>query len=232
MRQSPYRAARRVFWIVDNGSSHRGARLRPSASKRRSPISIPVHGPVHASWLNQIEIYFSIVQRKALTPNDFGSLADVEERLLGLPAVLREHRHAIRVAIHQRRPHGTDAEARLDAAALRRRRIAEYVAELMNRVLRHDTVVTGARARAAAQSRSKDLEARTGVALPPTMADQIRAQLEPIKGQSGECEASWYSLTSSRLSSGSRWIDCRRPYSASLLESTFLAQDEFSAQGE
>ena len=41
-----------------------------------------VHGPVHASWLNQIEIYFSIVQRKALTPNDFTSLADVEDRLL------------------------------------------------------------------------------------------------------------------------------------------------------
>ncbi len=44
---------------------------------------IPVHGPIHASWLNQIEIYFSILQRKALTPNDFGSLADVEDRILG-----------------------------------------------------------------------------------------------------------------------------------------------------
>ncbi|MGI8727105.1 MAG: IS630 family transposase, partial [Solirubrobacterales bacterium] len=35
----------------------------------------------HASWLNQIEIYFSIVQRKVLTPNDFGSLAEVARRL-------------------------------------------------------------------------------------------------------------------------------------------------------
>jgi hypothetical protein len=42
-----------------------------------------VHGPVHASWLNQIEIYFSIVQRKALTPNDFPSLDALRERLLG-----------------------------------------------------------------------------------------------------------------------------------------------------
>jgi hypothetical protein len=41
-----------------------------------------VHGPIYASWLNQIEIYFSILQRNALTPNDFGSLADVEDRLL------------------------------------------------------------------------------------------------------------------------------------------------------
>jgi hypothetical protein len=37
---------------------------------------------VHASGLNQIEIYFSIVQRKVLTPNDFGSLAALEQRLL------------------------------------------------------------------------------------------------------------------------------------------------------
>ena len=44
---------------------------------------VPVHGPVHTSWLNQIEIYFSILQRKALTPNDFSSLADVEDRLMG-----------------------------------------------------------------------------------------------------------------------------------------------------
>ena len=51
-------------------------------SKIDIPRLVPVHGPVHASWLNQIEIYFSIVQRKVLTPNDFGSLAAVEERLL------------------------------------------------------------------------------------------------------------------------------------------------------
>ena len=38
--------------------------------------------PVHSSWLNQIEIYFSVVQRKVLTPNDFTNLADVEGRIL------------------------------------------------------------------------------------------------------------------------------------------------------
>jgi hypothetical protein len=43
---------------------------------------VRVHTPIHASWLNQIEIYFSIVQRKALTPNDSTSLAEVEDRLL------------------------------------------------------------------------------------------------------------------------------------------------------
>lgn len=82
MEQPPYKKAKRVFWIVDNGSSHRGARsIKRLQDKYRNLIL--VHGPVHASWLNQIEIYFSILERKALTPNDFPSLEAVEERLLG-----------------------------------------------------------------------------------------------------------------------------------------------------
>ncbi len=81
MRQPPYKTARRVFWIMDNGSSHRGSACvrRLQSAFRNLP---PVHGPVHASWLNQIEIYFSIIQRKVLTLNDFASLAEVEDRLL------------------------------------------------------------------------------------------------------------------------------------------------------
>lgn len=81
MAQEPYRSASRVFWVMDNGSSHRGqaciARLQ-----KLWPTLVPVHTPVHASWLNQIEVYFSIIQRKVLTPNDFTSLAAVEDRLL------------------------------------------------------------------------------------------------------------------------------------------------------
>jgi hypothetical protein len=82
MSQPPYRDARRVFWILDNGSSHRGA---PCVRRLQAayPNLVPVHSPVHASWLNQIEIYFAIVQRKVLTPNDFTSLTEVEVRLLG-----------------------------------------------------------------------------------------------------------------------------------------------------
>lgn len=81
MSHEPYRSARRVFWIVDNGSAHRGRR----ASARlhaKWPNLVLVHTPIHASWLNQIEIYFSIVQRKVLTPNDFSCLAAVRDRLL------------------------------------------------------------------------------------------------------------------------------------------------------
>lgn len=81
MTQTPYAQARRVFWIVDNGSSHRGTRS-VTRLQDRYPNLVVVHGPVHASWLNQIEVYFSIIQRKALTPNDFPSLAAVQQRLL------------------------------------------------------------------------------------------------------------------------------------------------------
>lgn len=80
MQQAPYWHAERVFWIVDNGSSHRGQRAINRLQKQY-PNAIMVHTPVHASWLNQIEIYFSMIQRKVLIPNDFESLADVEARL-------------------------------------------------------------------------------------------------------------------------------------------------------
>ena len=82
MTSPPYNEARRVFWIVDNGSSHRGLKS-VMRLKTKYPKLVLVHGPVHASWLNQIEIYFSVLQRKALFPNDFPSLKALEERILG-----------------------------------------------------------------------------------------------------------------------------------------------------
>src|SRR5262249_17758870 len=78
--QEPYRSAERLFWIVDNGSSHRGE----AAIRRLRTLDariILVHTPVHASWLNQVEIYFSIIQRKVLTPNDFADLEALRLRL-------------------------------------------------------------------------------------------------------------------------------------------------------
>jgi hypothetical protein len=80
MSQPPYRDARRVFWIADNGSSHRGKRS-VERLRDRYANAILVHTPVHASWLNRIEIYNSIIQRKVLTPNDFQSLDEVASRL-------------------------------------------------------------------------------------------------------------------------------------------------------
>lgn len=80
MNQKPYRDAKRVFWIVDNASIHRG-QSAIDRFRAQWPNTVLVHTPNHASWLNQIEIYFSIVQRKVLTPNDFLSLRDVPQRL-------------------------------------------------------------------------------------------------------------------------------------------------------
>jgi hypothetical protein len=89
MAQEPYRSAPRVFWVVDNGSSHRGE----AAAQRlqaRHPNLILVHLPTHASWLNQVELFFSIVQRKVLTPTDFPDLAAVETRLLAFETLYND----------------------------------------------------------------------------------------------------------------------------------------------
>ncbi|WP_241195182.1 IS630 family transposase [Streptomyces sp. ADI93-02] len=80
MTTEPYASARRVFWIVDNGSSHRGKKAVDRLTKV-FPNAVMVHTPVHASWTNQIEIFFSIVQRKVVQPNDFTDLTQVRDRL-------------------------------------------------------------------------------------------------------------------------------------------------------
>lgn len=89
MSQVPYRTANRVFWIVDKGSSHRGEPFIKRLQKKW-PNAIAVHLLIHASWFNQIEIYFAIVQKKALTPNDFPNLQAVEERLLNFQIQYQE----------------------------------------------------------------------------------------------------------------------------------------------
>jgi hypothetical protein len=81
MTTEPYASARRVYWVVDNASSHRGQAAADRLTRRWRNARL-VQLPVHASWLNQVEIYFSVVQRKVLTPNDFKDLGDVEARLL------------------------------------------------------------------------------------------------------------------------------------------------------
>ena len=80
MSLEPYASADRVFWVVDNGSSHKG----PKSLERMSsawPNAQLVHLPVHASWLNQIEVVFSVIQRKVIRPADFADLAALKDRL-------------------------------------------------------------------------------------------------------------------------------------------------------
>uniref|UniRef100_A0A7C3A7T6 IS630 family transposase n=1 Tax=Thermorudis sp. TaxID=1969470 RepID=A0A7C3A7T6_9BACT len=85
MTAEPYARARRVFWVVDNGSSHRGTASIRRLEGRFKNLRL-IHLPLHASWLNRMEIYFSVVQRKVLTPNDFTDLGEVEARVLTFQA--------------------------------------------------------------------------------------------------------------------------------------------------
>lgn len=80
MAEEPCKSADRVFFIVDNGASHQPLTFQSRLSARY-PNAIAVHLPVHASWLNQIEAYFSILQRKALTPNDFKDTDALTQRI-------------------------------------------------------------------------------------------------------------------------------------------------------
>jgi transposase len=80
MTTEPYASARRVFWVVDNGSSHAGA-VSVVRMREAWPSAQLVHLPVHASWLNQIEIVFSIIGRKVIRPADFANLDALAERL-------------------------------------------------------------------------------------------------------------------------------------------------------
>jgi len=110
MTRQPYASADRVFWIVDNGSSHRGQAAIDRLAQQY-PNAIMVHTPVHASWLNQIEIYFSIVQRKVLSPR-----LHRYRRHLRPPVCVREpiqpDRTAVQVEIHHHRPDRTASQAR------------------------------------------------------------------------------------------------------------------------
>ncbi|MET7516820.1 hypothetical protein ABZS88_25665 [Streptomyces sp. NPDC005480] len=80
-------ARRRIAAGAAGAACAVGAPLR-SASKKAAdrlaaafPNAVLVHTPVHASWLNQVEIYFSVAQRKVVTPNDFTDLGEVRDRL-------------------------------------------------------------------------------------------------------------------------------------------------------
>jgi len=81
MSQPEYANAPRVFVIVDNGSDHRG-RAAIDRLRKAHPNAIMIHTPVHASWLNQVEIFFSIIQKKVVTPNDFASTTELSRTLL------------------------------------------------------------------------------------------------------------------------------------------------------
>jgi hypothetical protein len=121
MTAAPYAHARRVFWIVDHGSSHRG-QVAIDRLQAQWPNLVLVHLPFYASWLNQIEIIFSVIQRKVLTPNDFASLQAVVDPPRRLRTPLQPNRRAVPVDLHPprpRRPHRPRHRSRTAAHARR-----------------------------------------------------------------------------------------------------------------
>jgi hypothetical protein len=101
MTRAPYDDARRVFWIVSTPVRLIAAPELCNGCK--VPIHM-VHAPIHASWLNQVEIYFSIVQRKVLTPNDFPSLDALAERLTGFSVLPGSGGQTLRMEVQPARP--------------------------------------------------------------------------------------------------------------------------------
>jgi hypothetical protein len=81
MSRQPYHRSARTFWIVDGGSAHHPSTF-PARLQAMYPNAVAVHLPTHSSWLNQIEILFSIVQRKVLTPMDVADEATLRKRIL------------------------------------------------------------------------------------------------------------------------------------------------------
>jgi DDE superfamily endonuclease len=140
MTVEPYSKAQRVFVIVDNGSAHRGQR---SIDRLQGawPNLILVHTPIHASWVNQAEIYLSVAHRKVLIPNDFADLDTLEQTLLAFGRPLQADRPAVRVEVHPRRPRPPRTTTR---PTHRPSRLTEYVAERPSQsTKRRDSVAPG-----------------------------------------------------------------------------------------
>ncbi|MGH8310821.1 MAG: IS630 family transposase, partial [Steroidobacteraceae bacterium] len=68
-----------IHLVSDNVITHRGKLVRAWLAKH--PRFQMHHTPVHCSWMNQIEQWFSILQRKRLSMPHFASLDDLEAKL-------------------------------------------------------------------------------------------------------------------------------------------------------
>ena len=75
-------AAAWTGWLTCPGRADRGGQAAVKRLHAAWPNAIMIHTPVHASWLNQAEIFFSITQKKVISPNDFASLDELAGTLL------------------------------------------------------------------------------------------------------------------------------------------------------
>ncbi|MGH9920651.1 MAG: IS630 family transposase [Nitrososphaerales archaeon] len=85
MGHEPYASATRVFWVTDNGSAHHPKSFGPWLAAT-FPHAQAVHTPVHASWVDQEELFLAILTKKALTPRDFANREEAEARIRGFLA--------------------------------------------------------------------------------------------------------------------------------------------------
>jgi hypothetical protein len=115
-----------IHLVCDNLSVHKGKLVQ--AWLQKHPRFQMHFTPVHCSWMNQVEQWFSILQRKRLRAPNFDDLADLEQKILSFIDEWNEIAHPFNWSAKsfekvlngfdnpwvRRRPHWTDA---LKAAA-------------------------------------------------------------------------------------------------------------------
>jgi transposase len=74
-----------VYVVWDNLNTHHGDRWRAFNERHRGRFHF-VHTPLHASWVNQIEIWFSILARRVLKHGSFASRSELRRRVLAFIA--------------------------------------------------------------------------------------------------------------------------------------------------
>ncbi len=80
-----------IYVVLDNLRMHTGKKVQAWLEKH--PRFIFHHPPVHCSWMNQIEQWFSILQRKRLTIANFSSKEELAERLTAFISEWNECAH-------------------------------------------------------------------------------------------------------------------------------------------
>lgn len=69
-----------IYLIVDNLNIHCGPEIEAWCARNGGRVRF-VYTPKHASWVNQIEIWFSILQRRVIRYGSFSSVRELEDRL-------------------------------------------------------------------------------------------------------------------------------------------------------
>lgn len=73
------RGEREIYIICDNYSPHKHQKVKEWLTAQKDVF---MHfTPTHASWLNQIEIWFSIMSRRVLKQGIFGSVVDLRHKI-------------------------------------------------------------------------------------------------------------------------------------------------------